>query len=65
MNADQGAYFSESFHHTRQGLRKVAISDGQFGVDASKRKIVQRLRLGICRRHQEDEIIRAILLDTA
>jgi hypothetical protein len=59
------AYLSKSFHHTRQRPSKVTISDGQFGIDARKRKLVHHIQLGLCRRNQEDEVIRAVLLDTA
>ena len=59
------AYLSKSFHHTRQRPSEVTISDDQFGIDAPKRKLVHRIQLGICRRDQEDEVIRAVLLDTA
>lgn len=62
-NADIGAYLGESLHHAGQRAGKVAIPDGQFGVVASKRKVVHRIRPGIRRRDQEDEIGRAILLD--
>jgi hypothetical protein len=59
------AYLSKSFHNTGQGPSKVTISDGQIGIDAPKRKLVHHIQLGICRRNQEDEVIRAVLLDTA
>jgi len=59
------AYLSESFHHTRQRPSKVTISDDQFGIDAPKQKLVHHIQLGICRRDQEDEVVRAVLLDTA
>jgi hypothetical protein len=59
------AYLSKSFHHTRQRLSKVTISDDQFGIDTPKRKLMHHIRLGIRRRNQEDEVIQAVLLDTA
>ena len=64
-NVDKGAHLDQSLHHTRHGLSEIAIPDGQFGVDALKRKVVHHIRSGICRGDQEDEIIRTILLDTA
>jgi hypothetical protein len=59
------AYLSKSFHRTRQRPSKVTISDDQFGIDAPKRKLVHHIQLGISRRNQEGEVVRAVLLDTA
>lgn len=64
-NIDNGAYLGESLHDSGHRAGKVAIPDGQFGVVTPERKVVHRIRPGIRRSDQEDELVRTVLLDTA